>query len=99
MRRLLVVLVSGCLLLTAGCGTSSVKGSTLQKEVSSDLAAKVGRKPDSVSCPHSLKAEKGATTRCTLSDRGQKYGVTVTTTSVDNGKVKFSIKVDDTPKG
>lgn len=100
MRRppsLVPVALSG-LLLTAACGTPALSGSALAKEVSSQLTAKVGQKPDRVSCPEDLKAEVGATTRCTLTASGQTYGVIVRATSVQGSNVKFSIQVDARPQ-
>jgi hypothetical protein len=97
-RHLLVVL--GVAAATASCSFSastggSVSGDKIASVVSSQLAKEVGQKPDSVTCPNDLKAEKGATTRCALTANGKKYGVTVTATSVSNGHVHFGIKVDN----
>ncbi|MGZ4469257.1 MAG: DUF4333 domain-containing protein [Nocardioidaceae bacterium] len=86
---------------TVGCSVSaggvSVNGNKLEKVVSDRLTATVGQRPDNVSCPHALDGTKGATTRCTLTAGHTKYGVTVTTTSVQGGHVKFAIKVDNKP--
>ena len=80
--------------LTGCSGTRSVGGDKVAKQVSEQLTKKVGKKPDDVTCPKDLKAEKGAKTRCTLTGDGQKYGVTVTTTSAKDGHVKIYILVD-----
>ncbi|MDT5010987.1 MAG: hypothetical protein QOH57_2604 [Mycobacterium sp.] len=66
--------------------------------VSDRLAEQVGRKPDSVTCPENLQGKVGATVRCELVGDGEKYGVTVTVTSVEGGTVNFDFKVDDTPQ-
>ena len=50
-----------------------------------------------MTCPDNLKGVEGATLRCQLTDRGQKYGVSVTVTGVDAGDVNFDFKVDDHP--
>ena len=63
--------------------------------ISGKLTQQVGRKPDSVTCPDNLKGTVGATLRCQLTDSGQKYGISVTVTSVDAGDVNFDFKVDD----
>jgi hypothetical protein len=63
--------------------------------ISDKLTQQVGKKPDSVTCPDNLKGVEGATLRCQLSDNGEKYGITVTVTSVDAGDVNFDFKVDD----
>jgi hypothetical protein len=62
------------------------------------LTEKVGRKPDSVTCPDNLKGTPGSTLRCELKDGGETYGVTVTVTNVDAGDVHFDFKVDDQAK-
>lgn len=66
--------------------------------ISGQLGQRVGRKPDSVTCPDNLKGVAGATLRCQLTDRGQKYGVLVTVTNVAAGDVNFHFKVDDRPQ-
>lgn len=44
------------------------------------------------------KGEVGATTRCTLTDAGETYGVNVNVTKVDGTDVKFDLKVDHQPQ-
>jgi hypothetical protein len=66
--------------------------------ISDKLTQQVGKKPDSVTCPDNLKGVEGAALRCELADGGQKYGVSVTVTSVDAGDVNFDFKVDDHPE-
>lgn len=101
MRRTFSVLAASLVLLSAaGCSAGTkpeaVSGSELEKQVSAALEKQVGQAPDDMSCPDELKAEKGATTECTLTAGSDKLGVTVTTTSVtDAGKVNFNVKVDD----
>jgi serine/threonine protein kinase len=65
--------------------------------ISDKLAQKVGRPPDSVTCPDNLNGTVGAMLRCQLTDGNQKYGISVTVTSVDAGDVNFDYKVDDQP--
>lgn len=95
-RSAAVLLVAAGLFLT-GCGTASVSTDELERTVSDSLEKSVGKKPEQIDCPNKLKAEVGATTRCTLSDSGKKYGITVTVKSVDNGNAKYDVKVDDKP--
>lgn len=79
-------------------GTATVQRAALEKEISSELAAQVGRTPDSVTCPaQGLAGTVGRTQRCTLSADGQTYGVTLTVTAAQGADVKFDIKVDDQP--
>jgi hypothetical protein len=65
--------------------------------ISDKLTQQVGRKPDAVTCPDNLKGEIGASLRCQLNDRGQKYGISVSVTNADAGDVNFDFKVDDQP--
>jgi hypothetical protein len=81
---------------SAGTSVSVDKGE-LAKEISAQLTKQVGRAPESVECPDDLKGEVGATTRCTLKDGGETYGVGVNVTKVDGSDVKFDLKVDDQP--
>ena len=75
----------------------SVDKNDLAKEISAQLQKQVGRAPESVDCPDDLKGEVGATTRCTLNDAGETYGVDVNVTKVEGADVKFDLKVDDQP--
>ena len=81
---------------SAGTNVSVDKGD-LAKEISAQLEKQVGRAPESVECPDDLKGEVGATTRCTLNDGGETYGVDVNVTKVEGTDVKFDLKVDDQP--
>ena len=76
----------------------TVDKNLVASKLSDQLTEKVGRKPDSVTCPDNLKGTQGATLRCELKDEGQTYGVTVTVSDVDAGDVHFDFKVDDQPK-
>jgi hypothetical protein len=75
----------------------TINKNDVAKEISDQLEAQVGHKPDTVSCPDNLKGARGATLRCTLTDAGDTYGVNVTVTSVEGGDVKYDIKVDEQP--
>jgi uncharacterized protein DUF4333 len=104
MRRLVGSAVWGAAALatTVACSFSVGSGVTvdkkdLAKEISAQLEKQVGRAPDSVDCPDDLKGEVGATTRCTLKDGSDTYGVNVNVTKVDGTDVKFDLKVDDQP--
>ena len=82
---------------SAGSSVSVAK-SDLAREISAQLEKQVGRAPESVDCPEDLKGEVGATTRCTLNDAGETYGVDVNVTKVEGTDVKFDLKVDDQPQ-
>ncbi|WP_310961874.1 DUF4333 domain-containing protein [Nocardioides terrisoli] len=101
MARTVPIVLALALSAFAGCsasvGSDSVSGNDLAKQVSSQLAKKVGQVPDKVTCP-SLKAKVGAKARCTLTDGAREYGVSVTVTKVNGSDVNFDIQVDNTPK-
>lgn len=91
-------------LFAAGCSgqvsvgeTPKVAKQEVQKQVSGQLGKKFGREPERVNCPEDLEAKPGKTTRCTLTDRGERYGLTVKVNKVQGTKVAFGIKVDDKP--
>ena len=105
MRRLLgsAAWAAAAVATAAACsfsaGTSlTVDKDQLPKEISNQLKGQVGHAPDSVECPDSLEGKVGATTRCTLKDGDQTYGVGVNVTKVEGTDVKFDIKVDDQPQ-
>lgn len=93
-----VVPVLAGVLLVAGCGTPKVAQDKVEDQIGSQLGKQIGHKPDKVSCPDDLTGKKGKTMKCTLTDKGTKYGVTVKVTSVEGKKVKFDINVDKQPK-
>ena len=85
----------------AGCsfsagGVTSFKD-YVSTEISRQLEQKVGRAPESVTCPSDLKGEVGATLQCELQDGGDTYEVTATVTRVEGTNVKFDIEVADEP--
>ncbi len=105
MRRLFgsVVWAAAAVATAVACSFSagssvSVDKNDLAKEISAQLEKQVGRAPESVDCPDDLKGEVGATTRCTLNDGGDTYGVDVNVTNVEGADVKFDLKVDDKPQ-
>jgi Domain of unknown function (DUF4333) len=75
----------------------TVNKNDVAREISDQLEQQVGRKPETVTCPDNLKGIQGATLRCSLTDVGETYGITVTVTSVEGGDVKFNFKVDEQP--
>lgn len=77
-------------------GDGAVDGPAVAESVSTQLTKIVGRAPDNVTCAD-LPAKVGAAIRCVLTDGSDKYGVTVTATSVQGSNVAFDIKVDDQP--
>ncbi|WP_188079025.1 DUF4333 domain-containing protein [Actinotalea subterranea] len=78
-------------------GGSQVSSDELAEKVSAVLAETVGRAPELVECPDPLKAEAGAEVRCTLTDSGESYGVTVTATDVVDDEVAIDVEVDAEP--
>lgn len=85
-----VVLVTGCS-GSVSVGSDSLDKDELADQVSSLIADQTGTTPDSVSCPDDLKAEEGATTRCTATSGDASGEVEVEVTSVEDGTASFSI--------
>lgn len=81
---------------TTDTSTGAVDGQEVAASVSEQLTALAGRQPDSVTCPD-LPATVGSAIRCELVAGADTLGVTVTTSSVEGGRVQFDIKVDETP--
>lgn len=78
-----------------GCsGTVVVEADDVASQISDQLEAEVGQRPESVDCPEDLQGEVGATMRCELTAGEDVLGVTVTVTEVDGENVSFDIEVD-----
>lgn len=92
---LVLVLVSAC---SVSVGNAQVSTDELETQVSALLAEEVGRAPEQVDCPDPLDAEAGAEVRCTLTDRGATYGITVTATDVVDDEVALDVVVDAEPQ-
>lgn len=73
--------------------TPTVAKSNVESQVSQQLEAKVGQRPDSISCPGDLEGKVGTTMTCTLTDSGDSRPVDLTVTSVDGLTVNFDISV------
>lgn len=100
-RRLRLLAAAPVLMVgLVGCGPSDLAADQVATGAEDALEKRVGARPD-VSCPEDLKAEVGATTRCTLTagDDPTRYGVTVTVTSVEGDTADFDVQVDDKPAG
>ncbi|MFJ6610210.1 DUF4333 domain-containing protein [Streptomyces sp. NPDC091289] len=82
-----------------GGGEPAVDKAEVARQGKAALTAQTGQAPDAFSCPQDLPARVNATVRCQLAADGKQYGVTVTATSVLNGTVQMSFKVDATPGG
>lgn len=86
----------------AGCGSSSddtVSKEDVQKQAQAkfdEIAQKQGAKTfPKITCPDDLDAEKGKTVRCSATGADGTLGITVTVTSVEDGKVNLNFKGDD----
>lgn len=73
--------------------TPIVSSADLARNLSDALARNV-RRPHSVSCPANLRGIVGASERCTLTDNGVTFGVTVTVKTVDGNDVETDYLVD-----
>jgi hypothetical protein len=95
--RLVVVLAP---VVLAACGTDLLAADKVAAGAAKAFEEQVGVRPEVV-CPHDIKAEVGATGRCTAHAPGDdtKYGVTVTVTEVDGDDTSYSVEIDDEPQG
>ena len=91
--RLLPVLLA---LVASGCGGSDVVSrAEVEKQTREALTKSVGQQAPPAKCPKELKAEVGATTRCTMDfPEKKRLGITVKVTEVDGSDVKFDIQAD-----
>lgn len=101
-RRLMVaaagVLLVGCSgSVTIGNSEPELSSDKLATTVAEKLAATTNQPKPDVTCPEDLVGKVGTTTRCTLTaGDGSTLGVTVTVTSVEDEKINFDIKADET---
>ncbi|WP_211241359.1 DUF4333 domain-containing protein [Pseudonocardia spinosispora] len=103
MRTLVATgLAVGLILSTGACSVRvwadtgpSVDKDIVAQQISAQLAAKIGRAPERVSCPENLPVKLGAHVRCTLTDGGQNLGVTVTVDQVQGTYSHFVFAVDE----
>lgn len=92
------------MLLATGCsfdfsigGPAAVASEDIAEQAALELEQQVGRAPDDLTCSEDLPAEVDSSVCCELTDGGQTYGVTVTTTSVEGSDVEFDVLVDEQP--
>lgn len=91
------------LVAVAGCGGPDVVSrAEVEKQTQEGLTKSVGQQAPPASCPDELKAEVGASTRCTMDfPEGKRLGITVKVDKVDGNRVEFDIEADqkltDTP--
>ena len=71
--------------LAAGCGASSIKGSTAEEQIKASNAAY-----KKVVCPKDITANKGARFTCTASTKKGDYIVTLQIDSLDGGQAHLS---------
>ena len=76
---------------------AAITKASLEQGIADVLQQQVGQRPDSVTCPGSVKAATGESIRCVLAAGTTKYGLTATVNSYSNGKANYSVKVDDKP--
>ena len=102
MALLLVAVATVAVVLTmiyrADAPEAGISAEELAEGAENSLQAEAGARP-AVSCPEALKAEVGATARCTLTagDDPEEYGVAVTVTSVDGDTFTVDVQVDEEP--
>ena len=91
-----VGLLSGC---QASVTTASIPKAKVVQQIKDQIAKAPGGgdQPSAVECPSDLKAEVGATLRCTLTYPDKTvFGSTVKVTSLDGDQANFSLTVDST---
>lgn len=96
-RRLPLLAVPLLALSLSACGANAVGTDELEDKVVNMVEDETGDTPDAVDCPDELPAEEDESVRCTYEMLGYEIGVTLTATSVDDGKVDFRLEVDDEP--
>ncbi len=93
---LVPVVASALAAMAVGCGGPAVVDrGELENQVQAKLTESVGQEAPKATCPNELKAEKGATTRCSMNFDDGELGITVTVSSVDGDTTKFAIKADE----
>lgn len=75
----------------AKTGTPDVLQLFVESQISTQLAAKIGQKPDSVKCPGDLQGTVGNAITCTVTAAGESQDVEATVTSVEGLVVRFDI--------
>lgn len=96
---LAMLLASGCSFDFSIGGPAAVDSEDVAEQASLELEQQIGRAPDDLTCSEDLPAEVDSSIRCELTDGGQTYGVTVTTTAVEGSDVEFDVLVDEQPGG
>ena len=98
MRLFLAVPLASLALVTVGCGgPDNVSRAEVEKQTRAGLEKSVGQQAPPAKCPDALKAEVGATTRCTMDfPEGKRLGISVKVTEVADGgkRVRFDIEAD-----
>jgi hypothetical protein len=94
--RSLRLLTAASLALLAGCGgADTVNRAEVEKQTREGLTKSAGQQAPPAKCPDELKAEVGATTRCTMDfPEKKRLGITVRVTKVDGNNVRFDIEAD-----
>ncbi|MUM16358.1 hypothetical protein BI330_08200 [Mycobacterium sp. CBMA 623] len=90
-------MLTGCN-VSVDIGTPEIEKDKLATGVTDALRDKTGETATSSKCDGPLRGEKGAKQRCWVTNhKGELFGVTTTTTSVNGGKIAFDVDVDAKP--
>lgn len=106
-RAVLTGAVCAAVVALTGCSVSvetkeddpTMSRETVENGIADALEEAVGQRPDSVECPDAVTAKVGETFRCELSAGSDRYGLTGTIKSLEDGKAQYDVKVDDKPAG
>ena len=88
--------IASLALVAVGCGGADVVSrSEVERQTREGLTRSVGQQAPPAKCPKSLKAEVGATTRCTMDfPENKRLGITVKIVEVNGDRVQFDIEAD-----
>jgi hypothetical protein len=90
-------LLTGLVLLIAGCGAASLRSTDVQDQIAEELGKQAGASY-TVTCPAEIPAEKGFTFTCTASDGSSGETATITVVEDDDlGTFSWKVATVSTP--
>ncbi|MBB4852950.1 hypothetical protein HNP40_000316 [Mycobacteroides chelonae] len=90
--------LSGCQVHIGSERVAQISKNKLEVEIKKAVASKSGVKIDDSSCDGPLPGRIGAKQKCVvLTEDGRKYGVEITTATVEGDDIQFDFSVDEKP--